>query len=79
MDDIKKLATMSTDMKIKNDNMSDVCKECVDDKHTRAVSHTSETQASAAVNLVHVDLMGPITSTAYNSHQYALILINDYS
>ena len=59
--------------------MSDVCKECVDSKHTRAVSHTSGTQASAAVNLVHINLMRSITSTAYNSHQYTLILINDYS
>ena len=43
MNDIKKLVTMSTDMKIKNNDMSDVCKECVDSKHTRAVSHMSET------------------------------------
>ena len=78
MNDIKMLATMSTDIKIKNDDMSDVCKECVDSKHTRAVSHTSETWASAVVNLVHVNLIGPIIPTAYNGHQYALILTNDY-
>ena len=78
MNNIKKLVTMSTDIKIKNDDMSNVCKECVDSKHTRAIDHTSETWASAAVNLVHIDLMRPITSTAYNSHQYTLILINDY-
>ena len=79
MDDVKKLATMSTGMKIKNDNMPDVCKGCVDGKHARAVSHTPGTRASAAVDLVHVDLMGPITPTAYNGHQYTLILTNDYS
>ena len=79
MNDIRKLVTMSTNMKIKNDNMSDVCKECVNSKYTRTVDHTSETQASAAVDLVHVDLMRLITSTAYNDYQYTLILTNDYS
>ena len=68
VNDIKKLVTISTDMKIKNNNMSDVCKECVNSKYTRAVNHISETQASAAVDLVHINLMRPITSTAYNSY-----------
>ena len=76
--DVKKLVSMTTGIKIKNDYMPDICRECVDEKHSQNVSHESETQAKNPCELMHVDLMSPITPTEYNGHKYVLILTDDY-
>ena len=38
--DVKKLINMTTSMKIGSNSMSDMCKDCVQDKQTQNVSHT---------------------------------------
>lgn len=76
--DVKKLILMITGIQIKNDYMSDICRECVDEKHSWNMLHKLETQAKNSCKLIHVDLMSSITSTEYNSYKYILILINDY-
>ena len=76
--DVKKLVSITTGIKIKNNYMPDICRGCVDEKHSWNVSHESETWAKNPCKLMHVDLIGPITPTKYNDHKYVLILTDDY-
>jgi len=62
-----------------NEKLDD-CKACIEGK-MRAVNYkrVGERRTSKPLELVHVDLMGPITTESSDNHKYILVILDDYS
>lgn len=66
-------------MEIRNQHMPDVCDGCAQGKHTIDINHHAASRADLAYDLVHLDLLGPITPVGYNDSNYAAFLTDDLS
>jgi hypothetical protein len=62
------------------DHPDEVCESCVLNKHHRA-SFAKEVKwkAKKPLELVHIDVCGPIKSMSTEHNRYFFIFINDYS
>ncbi len=56
-----------------------VCKICVQAKQKRKPSYKAQSQPEDICEILHMDLMGPITPKEWNSCRYALTVTNGYS
>lgn len=77
--DIRKLIHVATGIEIRNQYMPDVCDGCAQGKHTIDINHQAASRAVLAYDLVHLDLLGPITPTGYDGTKYAAFLTDDQS
>ena len=65
---VKKLVNIITDMKIDNNSMSDMCKDCVQDKQTWNILYIQENWAITLIDLLYVNLISSILLIRYNEH-----------
>lgn len=57
----------------------DKCIVCAKGKQTRTVSKESGERAKNLLELVHSDVLGPISTSSFSGARYLLVLIDDYS
>ncbi|KXZ45263.1 hypothetical protein GPECTOR_56g359 [Gonium pectorale] len=58
---------------------SSVCGECVMSKQTRLPFPGSESKTSRKLELVHMDLFGPVSIPSREGHKYVATFVDDYS
>ena len=56
-----------------------VCVDCQYGKSHRLPFQKSTNKASSALQLIHLDLLGPIRTPSYSDFQYAMIVVDDFS
>lgn len=59
--------------------LADLCEPCVLGKQTRGSFHTSTTKTTAAMDLLHMDLCGPLPVTSTGGSNYLLCILDDKS
>lgn len=79
LEDIRKLVHVATGIEICNQHIPNVCDGCAQGKHTIDINHEAASRARLAYDLVHLDLLGPITPVGYDGSKYAAFLTNDLS
>lgn len=81
LNNIKRLAPMVKGLEIPTDIPSDItlenCEACMLANSVKSVKHTPATRAKNRLDLVHIDLIGPITPTGYDGSKYGLCLTDD--
>ena len=56
------------------------CKECVLSKHARtSIQKKAEFWAKQPLELIHIDICGPITPESFSGKRYFISFIDDYS
>ena len=55
------------------------CKSCLEDKMTRRFFKTKGLKAFELLDLVHIDVCGPMTVQARGGFEYFILFIDDYS
>ena len=78
-DNIKRLAKMIEEMKIKVRTTMEVCEACLKGKQTRQSSHKSIIRASGPLELIHNDLYESIDSISYDKTNYYVLFIDDFT
>ena len=82
-DNIKRLTTMSTGINVTNSNIQTAstvpCEPCFKGKQTRLPFPTSETVTNKPLELVHMDLCGPMPVESLGGSRYIATFIDDYS
>jgi len=76
--DVKKLESVVDGMKI-SDKVENDCEVCIKGKMTQGKSKVPDAKASAALELVHCDLAGPMDPTSREGFRYTLGFTDDYS
>jgi len=76
--DVKKLESVVDGMKI-SDKVENDCEVCIKGKLTQGKSKVPDAKASAALELVHCDLAGPMDPTSREGFRYTLGFTDDYS
>ena len=67
-------------LQLKGSSASDVCSICLMGKHHRkSFAQKSSWQATERLQLIHVDLCGPITPDFNGGKKYLFTLIDDYN
>ena len=56
-----------------------LCEPCVMSKQTRASHPDSDARSSAPMNLIHMDLCGPLSVPSIQGHKYFATFLDDYS
>eukprot|EP00892_Ulva_mutabilis_P012749 jgi/Ulvmu1/9847/UM056_0089.1 len=59
--------------------LEDTCDLCVKAKHVADSHPASGSRATAPLELVHSDLMGPVRPASVGGNEYVLTAIDDYS
>ena len=78
VDDIKRLSKLATGINLRNNFMPDVCEPCALGKITRDINHAPATRrAKNPFDLIHMDLIGPITPRGFDGTLYSIILTDD--
>jgi transposase InsO family protein len=79
-ENVKKTATMTTGMELdEREDTAEFCKPCIMSKSMRTVSRKPQERATNTFDLIHLDVLGPITPMGYNGHRWALFLTDDYA
>lgn len=58
---------------------STMCKNCHHVKQIRVEFRAKENSTSKSLEVVHIDLCGPMRTKGLNGEQYFMLLINDYT
>ena len=74
---IKKLSKITTGFEIPLEHPSFFCELCVLAKQVRHVSHQPSKRETQTLAMVDTNLIGPITTTGYDSFMYCLLLTDD--
>ena len=77
-DNVRRLAKMIEDMKIKIRTIVGVCESCLEGKQTRQPSHKPTTRTSEPLELIHSDLCEPIDPTTYDETNYYVLFIDNF-
>jgi len=77
--DILKLEEHVQGMKITDKDTKFECETCVLGKMCDSRNRNPDRKASAPLELVHLDLAGPVHTTAKDGYKYALICVDDFS
>jgi hypothetical protein len=64
---------------IKQAAASGVCGTCVDAKQTRMPFGAAEDKSAKPLDLIHMDLCGPMAETSLGGHEYVATFLDDYS
>ena len=64
------------DLKIKHEA---ICKGCVKGKNIKNPFSKSETKTKGTLELIHLGVCGPMSSTSLNGFEYYITFIDDYS
>lgn len=63
----------------KDTHQDEVCPGCQYGKSRRLPFPSSENRASAALQLVHSDLLGPMRIPSYTDFLYVMVIVNNFS
>ena len=55
------------------------CETCVRGKMTNETNKTPRKKTSEPLDLVHMDLAGPVDPTGYDGFRYVLVCVNDFT
>ena len=55
------------------------CEACIVGKHKRSPFNSSDSRADAPLELVHIDVVGPLPIKALNGEKYLLTIIDDHT
>ena len=61
------------------EKLNEVCSTCISGKHTRCPFKASVFRANKSVDLVHMDLSGPIKPSTLGGKSYFLLIVDDFS
>jgi hypothetical protein len=79
MASLKKLEKMVNGMKLKELPLHHVYEACIENKHQRTSFPKNEvTKASKFLEVVHIDVCGPMKTTSYGGARYFITCINDF-
>lgn len=79
-DSVKRLPNLVEGMDLNSDSSSpEVCKVCVEGKQTKLPHNQPRKRATRPLELVHSDLMGPITPVSYDDCKYIITFLDDYT
>ena len=73
---VNKVVTGLPDLKI---NHEGICKGCAKGKNIKNPFLKSETKTKGTLELIHLDICGPMSSTSLSSFEYYITFIDDYS
>jgi transposase InsO family protein len=76
---VKHLAQMSSGMDLTGQEEQGHCEPCSLSKLQRAYSRTPSQRAEGVFELIHSDLVGPITPTGYDGARYYVTFTDDYT
>jgi transposase InsO family protein len=76
---VKHLAQMSNGMDLTGQEEQGLCKPCSLSKLQRAYTRTPSQRAEGVFELIHSDLVGPITPTGYDGARYYVTFTDDYT
>ena len=57
----------------------EVCRGCALGKYTKTSFPSSEHRAIGVLDLVHLDVCGPMSTVSLSGHEYYVSFIDDYS
>lgn len=78
MRSLKNLESMSTGMKLKNDE-NKLCEACLEGKMTKKPFKPSESVSTKPLRLIHSDVCGPMKVKSLGGSRYFVTFIDDYS
>jgi transposase InsO family protein len=79
-ENVKRTATMTTGIELdEREDTPEFCRPCVMSKSMRTVSRKPQERATNTFDLIHLDVLGPITPIGYNGHRWALFLTDDHA
>ena len=78
IEDIKKMESIVNGMVISKKENFD-CETCILGKQTQTISRVPDKRATKPLELVHIDLAGPIKPIGQNGFHYAIIFVDDFS
>ena len=58
---------------------SDVCRGCALGKYTKTAFSSNDSKSTWILDLIHLDLCGPMSSVSLRGYEYYVTLINDHS
>ena len=73
---VNKVVTGLPDMKIKHEG---ICKGCAKGKNIKNPFPKSETKTKGTLELIHLDVCGPMSSTSLSGFEYYITFIDDFS
>ena len=76
---VKKLQDHSTKMRLNKTNIFTVCKSCLAKKQHRTLSHQPPQRAKECLELIHLDVGGPVTPPSAGRARYWLTFTDDYT
>jgi len=80
MASLKELDAMVNGMNLKEVLLHHICERCIKGKHQRtSFPKEGVTRASQPLEVVHIDVCGPIRTTLHGGARYFLTFINDFS
>lgn len=77
VDNIMKLISMSTGLEMPDSITKFFCETCVFAKQVKHIAKGPATRALVPGEVIHTDLVGPITPTGYDGSKYGLLLTDD--
>ena len=60
-------------------NLNEVCAHCISSKHSRASISSSSYRALSVLELIHMDICGPISPQKVGGKRYFFLIVDDYS
>ena len=60
-------------------NLDEVCAHCILGKHSRASFSSSAYRALSVLELMHMDICGPISPQTLGGKRYFFLIVDDYS
>jgi hypothetical protein len=80
MASLKELDAMVDGMSLKEVSLHHICEGCVKGKHQRtSFPKDGATRASQLLEIVHIDVCGPMKTTSHGGARYFLTFIDDFS
>lgn len=77
---VRRLPSLVEGMNINSDpSSSQVCKVCVEGKQTKLPHNQPRSRATRPLELVHSDLMGPISPLSYDGCKYVITFLDDFT
>ena len=62
-----------------NTEHSEVCKGCALGKYVKTTFPSSDNRSTRTLDLIHLDLCGPMSTTSLKDYEYYVTFIDDFS
>jgi hypothetical protein len=80
MESLKELDAMVDGMNLKEVSFHRICEGCIKGKHQRtSFPKEGTTKTSQLLEIVHIDVCGPMRTTAHGGARYFFTFIDDFS